>query len=355
MVLLRRTRASGAVAALCVFAFASPARAASRDVVVIGGGSAFQNAVTVALSAWELHVVSAEATAPSPEQPRASREARAIADRHAQAAGVVWVGTSHDNEHALFIYDRETDQLVSRPLSQGPPFDAPSAASAALSVKTLLRSSTVAPPSERIGAETAPAPSPPPSPSRAPAAPEGEASSPIPSPVEDPRVMLEVGGSARAVAGRVDARIGAGATYWLDASRRVGVALVGHAGPGLAIDAPRFRGRFDELSLSPSLRLRVPLTPQLRLEPRAGMTLHGTRIDGVAMTTAEPATRDRLDASLSAGIVLEIALSRMTRLGLDLEGAWVMRYQRYLVSAEQVFELDPLQGSAGLRLAVGLP
>src|SRR5262245_32578719 len=95
----------GAILSLC---FSSSAHAAARDVVVINGGSSFREAVSVALSSWDLRVVPAgDAPPPSTEAPRAAREARAIADRMG-AAGVIWIG-GHDREQALLVYDADTD------------------------------------------------------------------------------------------------------------------------------------------------------------------------------------------------------------------------------------------------------
>ena len=91
------------------------------------------------------------------------------------------------------------------------------------------------------------------------------------------------------------------------------------------------------------------------MEPRVGTTLHATNIDGVAVATAQATSRSRLDASIDVGAVLDIVVSRNAAIGLDLGGAAMLRYQRYLVGPTPVLSLAPLQGSAGLRLAVGLP
>src|SRR6185437_6759100 len=175
--------------ALAFALVARPALASPRDVVLIGGGPAFQNAVSVALGAWSLHVVTTDAAAPPVDVTRAAKEARVIVDRYG-AAGVVWIA-SRDHEHALLVYDAETDQLVSRVLSRAPPFDAPTAAAAALSVKTLLRSSTVAPLAERIGAPAAESAPPP-------EAPVVVAPSRSPEPPARPPITIEIGGAVRA-------------------------------------------------------------------------------------------------------------------------------------------------------------
>ena len=354
----RRRAAAAAIAAAVLHAASASAldEPERRDVLVLGGGQAFHEAVTVTLSPWALGVADVDAAPPSSDVLRAATEARALAERH-HAIAVVWVaGGAKERQHALFVYDAATDQLVARPLAQAPPFDSPTAAAAALSVKTLLRASTVAPPDERLGARPAAAPAPPP-PSPSPAPPP-EAADASPTPAARPseaaeRVVVEVSGGARAVADAVDTRIGVGASAWLGQGRRLGVGLVGRAGPGLAVDTPSFVGRWSELGLAPSVRARVPLAPALTLEPRAGVGLHETRIDGVA-TGFGPANRDRFDASADIGCVIDVAIGRASRVGLEIEGSWVFRYQRYLVADSNVFELRPLQGTVGLRLATGL-
>jgi hypothetical protein len=209
----------------------------------------------------------------------------------------------------------------------------------------------VAPPEERLGAlHSHPAPAP------APDLPREAAETPPPGPLRagaPDRVVVEVSGGARAVGAAVDTRIGLGASAWLGPDRRLGVGLVGRAGPGLSVDTPSFAGRWEELTLAPSLRLRVPLASTLALEPRAGAGLHATRIDGVA-TGFGPASRGRFDASADVGCALDVAIGRASRVGVELEGGWMFRYQRYLVADAAVFALRPLSGTVGLRLTTGL-
>ncbi|HEY8077961.1 MAG TPA: hypothetical protein VIF62_27735 [Labilithrix sp.] len=324
----------------------SDAAADTRNVLVIGGGTSFRDALNVALASWDVRVVPLDAAPPSSSMPRAQRDAKAIVERFG-ASGLVWISNA-DDEHALWVYDVEKDQLVSRSLGATLPLDAPNAAAAALSVKTLLRSSTVAPATERIGAETRPAEVVTP-----PATPPDEAPRVVPA--TPPALHLEFGGGLRAIAGDVDTRFDVGASYWFGEARRWGVGLVGHGGPGLTVDADRFRGRFDELGVSPSLRFRIPVAGRFSLEAKAGTTLHSTRIDGVAVETAKTAKESRLDASIDVGVALDFALGRATWLGLAFDGSNMLRWQRYLVDDDSVLELHPLQGSVGLRLATALP
>lgn len=314
------------------------------EVVVIGGGAAFREAVSIALSPWQLHVVASDEPPPSSVVPRASRDARAMAERHS-VGSVVWV--SSDVEPALFVYERKSDQLLARALAHGPPFDAPTAASVALTVKTMLRSSEIAPRDERVGA----APH-----DHAPIETERR---PPPLVVSPARLRVDVTGAARTIGAGVDARIGVGASYWLGDERRLGLGLGLLAGPGLGVETAQFRGRFDEIAASPTLRVRAAIVQSLTLEPRIGTTLHLTQIDGVTMKNPTAATRSRADASIDVGAMLAVELGKSNGgssafVGLDLSASYMLRYQSYLVLSERVFELSPFQGALGLRFGVGL-
>jgi hypothetical protein len=335
---------------------AGRARAETRAVLLIGGGAQFREALVVALSPWELRVVPLDAPPPRPTMPRAADEARALAQQSA-ASGLVWVALDQ-NEPSLWVYDASTDQVVTRKIATPPPFDAPTAAAAALSVKALLRSSTVAPPSERIGAtavQSVPGPTtPPPGPLASDLEP---LSVDAPSPAdkaERSTLRAEIEGAGRSVASELDLRASLGLSAWLGAQKRFGIGLSGAFGPGLAIDAARFAGRFSEVDVTPSARLRVPLSTRLGFEPRIGMSLHATSINGVAVLTSQTASRSRLDGSVDAAIALDVLATRSVGLALDVGVSWLLRYQRYLVETTSVLELQPIQAFAGLRLSTSV-
>jgi hypothetical protein len=349
-------------AALCGARRSSAAEAGR--VLVIGGGTTFRDAVSTALNPWNLQVLPVEMPPPRGVMPRAADEARALGQRF-NATGVVWV-SSEDREYALWIYDAKTEQLVSRAISNAPPFDAPTAAAFALSVKTLLRASTVAPIEERIGAGAAPHPSPsaPPTSSPPPPTPEGEPHQPPPPPPDKieapasleppPFLRGEISGGARAVASNVDARFGVGASVWPGAERRIGVGAEVLFGPGLSVTGDRFSGRFSEIGVAPNVRYRISLARRVELVPRLGMTVHATQIQGVVIATTQPTDQSRVDASADLGLGLDFVATRSLRVGLDLGASAMLRYQRYLVAGSSVFELQPIQGSVGLRLSSGL-
>ncbi len=343
----------------------------AHAVLVIGGGAQFRDAMKVALSPWQLRVVPLDSAPPRPVMPRAADEARALAQQYG-ATGLVWVAMEQ-SEPSLWVYDAATDQVVTRKTSTTPPFDAPTAAAAALTVKTLLRASTVAPVEERIGAPTA-ATEPPPGASSDASNVQNARNSQSPrdgqgaegnaeardraasemAPRPDALVRAELELQGRTLASTVDTRVSAGGSVWLGAQRRLGLAIAASFGPGLSVSEARFSGRFSEVGVAPSIRLRMPISRRLVLEPRVGSSLHATSIDGVAVVSARPASTSRLDGSIDAALALDVLVTPTLGLAVDGGVSAMLRYQRYIVESDSIFELRPVQGFLGLRLTTSL-
>src|SRR5262245_45194767 len=113
-------------------------------VLVVGGDAELESAVRIALAPWAVEVVASPGPVPPPAMPEAARRAEALGSE-AHALALVWVA-----DGTLWIWDRASEQLVARPLRAAMPLDAAAAASAALSVKTVLRGTLVAPEPERL-------------------------------------------------------------------------------------------------------------------------------------------------------------------------------------------------------------
>jgi hypothetical protein len=172
---------------------ASPARADEERLGLVDAGPTLREAITTALEPWNIHVIEVATPAPSATMPEAARDARSLSVGRAVNA-ITWISESPGGR-SLWLYDARNDQLVSRQLS-GDPNDEASAAAVALTLKTLLRSSTIAPPHERLGSTPAPISAP-------------------RSPVR--RVRLEVDGGVRLFAtstSRVSPRTGIAAAWW---------------------------------------------------------------------------------------------------------------------------------------------
>ncbi len=313
------------VASLAVALVATTAHASPRRVALVNGSDVLDRQIRIALSAWELDVERVDWTSLSNGMPGAAFQAREIAEVH-KVAAVVWISET-GKDHALWVYDADEGQIVTRPLTMEPT-DAASAASLALTLKTLMRSTTAAPPHERIGAG-----------SESPVGPAGV-------------FRLEADGGARMLASdaaKFELRVGiTGLWFPRLFDQYAGLAVGFASGPGVAVRSDAFAGRFLDVSFAPALRLRFPLGAHVGLEPSIGTTIHLTRLDGAAILRDGAAKSTRVDPSLDASLLFSVALTRGVGLGVRAGALYVLRYQRYLVDGQPILELSPLQLSASL-------
>jgi hypothetical protein len=324
-------------------AFAEPKR-----VLLISGGNSFEDALRVALSPWNLSVKRVEASAPTPSMPSAVEAAQVLAMQY-QALGVVWISTDATG-HALWAYDADTHQVVTRSVPRPPPFDPPSAAAAALTVKSLFRASTVAPIEERLGAEAVretPQFSPPP---RAEEQRVPEAPTPIVKPA--PSLALELGVGPRFLGAGTDFRIAAGAA--LRMTPNVTLLLETRAGPGLGVEHPLFSGRFVDVTVPLWARYSFPLSERFALSPQVGPALDVSWLSGLARGAQEGVSKVRADGLFNIGLLFEVAATRSLRFALEGLLSYRLRYQRYLVNGQPIFALQPLEPSLALRVSGGI-
>jgi hypothetical protein len=108
-------------------------------VVVIDPGPRVLEAIDVALSPWNLHVVRTAGPLPQAEIGAATTTARSLAESE-RAGAVIWVAPPSGSQAlSLWVYETQTAELIVRPLSVAAPFDDAGAAAIALSVKTIMR------------------------------------------------------------------------------------------------------------------------------------------------------------------------------------------------------------------------
>src|SRR5687768_10143644 len=139
-----------ALAVLAVLGFAMTAWADPRRVAVLRADHELLRAVSLALSPWGIETIGSDAALPKSSQPEAVQAASRLA-RQLRVEAIVWI-TSMEDGSLLWVFDLRTGDVTARVLPETPPFDGAAAAAVALSVKTVLRSSVVAPPEERFGA-----------------------------------------------------------------------------------------------------------------------------------------------------------------------------------------------------------
>jgi len=316
-----------ALALLVACAIARDASAQPRRgrLVLLDASEVLAHAVVVALTPWDLEVVRAPG-APGATLPAAEQRARAVvSELHADV--VVWISPG-DEQSVLWFYDAQTQHVGSRVVDARLPYDAPTAAAVALTMKTLLQSSTVAPKPERAAA---------------------------PPPVErDATIGIDATVSERWVAGRtMEPRAGLGVARWTRIfGVRVAAAFAFTAGPGVDLAADAFTGRYTDASLAPSLRARFDLGRIVAIEPQVGATLHLTTLDGVVAPDLAPIHARRADGSLDAGAFVAFRVAAKLDVGFFASVSYMTRYQTYVVSDRTVLDLSPTVGELGLRLAL---
>ncbi len=329
----------------------SAAEAREGRVVAIDVGPRVADALVVALSPWSLTVVQAPGPSPTLDFDAASARARAVAaEQHAGA--VVWIGPPRppDLQATLWVYDAETLELAVRPLTALEPFDDAGAAAVALSVKTVLRASPLAAPEP---APEAPPPTPPsPLSPRLSVleAPSAARSSPPPA----WRVETTVG--VRAPTGTslaIEPRAMLGASVWPGAlGGHGGFGLGIQAGPGVSVATQTFQGELREGSLEATARLRTTGGPWFAFELAGGPGLFLTSLDGQASPPGPHLHALRLDPSLGLGGIADVTPSARVSLGVLVDGAALLRFQRYTLDGSPLLSGPAVIGLAGLRLSV---
>lgn len=347
-----RVRGTAIAAVIALVAGAQPARAedgeAGERVVLVAPPAGLDEAVRAALAGWPIEVVIEPEGAPGSTMPGSAARARALAEGHG-AAAVVWLGRD-DGGLALWVYDRESGRAVTRPLPAAPPYDEPTAAAVALTVKTLLRHSTAAPAPARYGA------------SEAAAATGGElASAPATAPDAAPirqRALVRLDTLAGARLRRTEAadlelRLGVGAELTPGWPLGLAAYLLLRSGAGTPVDHESYVGRYTDLQISAGARARLPLSRRVALAPRLGGSAHITEIDGAIRASGARGRADRVNPSIDAGLALDVDVGRSVRLSAEVEGSVALRRQEYRVAGAPVLTLPRLEGE--LRLAASFP
>jgi len=311
-----------------VTAFATAAGAGPRRIAVLEPDDELVRAITLSLSPWDVETTRSDATPPELSDPAAVERATRLA-RRLQVEAVIWISRT-EQATLLWVFDAATGNVTARMLAEAPPFDGAAAAAVALSVKTALRTSSIAPPAERFGAEIAPA-------------------------TAHHALAFELGGAGHWISEQaLEARFELGAVAWLLLERRLGVALELSAGPGVSVGDERFRGRYRELGAGGELRLRLLGAPPLSAALSFGGALHWTRLEGTL--TASTLHRDvtRRSAALDAEALLNVDVGGGAYFGVSAGLTYSPAYRRYLVEGTPVFSPWPLAPNLAGHIGVGL-
>jgi hypothetical protein len=315
----------GLAAIFALLCLASTAWPAEQRVAVLQPDEELVRAISLALAPWGLETIRSREPLPGPSHP----EIR-VATRLAQQLGVqalVWV-TQADEGALLWVFDVGSGDVTTRLLTQTLPFDSAAAAAVALSVKTVLRASEIAPPAERFG-----------SPSRLPAGTRTFA--------------LEGGGGANWVGqDEFDPRAKVAAAAWLAAEGRLGFSLELSAGPGMPVTAPAYTGRYQDVTLGGSARFALVLGPRFSTVVSLGGGAHWTSLRGTLAEGSLESRVSRVNGAIELSTSFNFYLRRGVYLGVSAGGAYFPRHRRYLVGDDPVFAPSPV--TAGLAAYGGV-
>jgi hypothetical protein len=306
----------------------APCRAAlasGHRVAAVDPDPEVARALDVALSPWEVTLVDVHLDSPGAVMPMAVDRARVIAT-DAGAEVVVWV-SSADDGFAVWIYDAASDHASARKLERAPPFDGPTAAGVALSVKTLLRGTAVAPPLERFGAV----------------------------PGESPWRLGLSGGVAQRIqaASPIEARLGGEASGWLG---RWGFMLDVEGGPGWHPSNAALTGTVTDTALRLAVGVHLPLSPAVAVEPSVGAGLRLVHLDAVVVSDLTHASLERADGAFEPRLGVEVGLFHGHLRFIPWVGAIVMtRWQRFQVEGKTALEIAPFAVEGALCAAVAIP
>jgi hypothetical protein len=203
-------------------------------------------------------------------------------------------------------------------------------------VKTVLRSSVVAPPAERFGAQPPP-----------------------PRPVEAPReehvLALEVGAGGSFIAdGEAELELGVAAVAWIAAARRLGVSLELSFGPGLRVDDELYQGHYREIVLGGKAHFRFVHEPGVSAALALGGALHFVRLQGEVVESSLERSVNRLNPSLDAELSASVPIGSSAYLGASAEVGYLPTYQRYLVEGTPVFSPWPVTFGFGGHFGIEL-
>jgi len=313
---------------LCLLLLARPALADDRSVALLDADEELAHAILLALSPWGVTARVTHEESPGVDLPMAARRAAALCQQLSVSV-LVWISASEQGS-LLWIYDAKTNEVITRELAERPPFSSPAAASVALSLKALLRTTRVGPPIERPVAPPA-----------------------LPQPAST-RLTLEASANARFFAPGSTLIYGRIGGLWWFRPGRLGAGLFFGSSASAAIETADFSGSYREMSLSAVMTGQLLGNRWLRSSLFGGFTAHFSELFGVSNAVGQAADSKRVVPSLDVGSDLAFMLGRSLHLGVGVKASYLPRPHRYLVQGETVLSLSPIAGELGVNFGVDL-
>lgn len=288
--------------------------------------AALVTALALALGPWDVDVVQVSDAGPGPSMPGAAERGASLARAHG-AVAVAWISLDETGASALWMYDAASDRVLARRLATPPPFDEPTAVAVALSIKTLLRHSTAAPPDQRVVEPIAPS-----------------------------TIRLELGGGVRALATHpedVEARGVLGLVGWvLSGPTSLGLSLSMRGGSGIGVSAASLVGRLWSWDAHVGVRARWLLGPPLDLTLGLELGISVIDLDG----RAEGQSVRRVDVDPTGLLWAELAVRVFSgmRIGLRVGAFGDATTRSYLVRGRAAMDTTPVGLVTELVLEVPL-
>ncbi len=310
----------------------SASEATDDRLGLVSMSATLRESVRVALASWNVEILEVSAAETGTSMPESAEAAGQITAHH-QLNTLVWI-TTNDSGAALWVFDAPSGHVAVRKLPTAPPYDDVAAASLALTIKTLLRHSSIAPNEERFGAQDPPLP----------------VVAPTPVVATVTKTSAEVGAWVRARPGlAAEARLHLGVGHWLRPSTAAITEL--KIGLGRSVRRSSVVGRLSSFGLGLGARQRLLKRDQWSTSLFATAGLEWSRL-----TTTEPQDLriNRFNPTVSGSGRVGYQIRDAVALTLDINGRLSIRRQRYEVQGEPALEMPRADWGVGFGFELGL-
>lgn len=290
-------------------------------MALVGVPDNVEHAVITALEPWNIEVIALPA---QPDELLLQR-ARELAEQH-RAGAAIWLAQSSQG-HVLRLYDAHSGQVMARALPSGPPFSEPMAASLALSIKTMLRHSRLAPADHPASAGW-----------------------PEPDLLIDSRVGVRIPSQQG-----MQPRFGLALTWtpeFIGSSYAVAARV--DTGLGISLDVNDFVGNFTDIAIGIEVQRRFRLAGRISFDALLGGTLHYTYLRGLIDGATREAVAARWNPSADAGLLVRVRLLSGLYASAHIVSSYFPRRQNYVLYGSAIISSPRYAVEAGTGLGVVL-